>query len=238
MSVAIDPTGIVLVSRLLSVGFTPPDDGSVEEMSVLTALAGRRACEEGLAELLAELELALNDEGAVAQLPAEYEGLFGGAVRCPPYEGSYEADPFRGSRQMADLAGFYRAFGAESSGPAAERPDHAGCELEFLSFLAARRLEAEEAGETESAAICLEAEDAFLRDHLGRWLPALCREVGEASSSPVYTLLAAAGERFVAAELARRGIEPALLRRRGRRSAVEGDAFACGDAEVGPQDLS
>jgi TorA maturation chaperone TorD len=132
---------------------------------------------------------------------------------------------------MADVAGFYRAFGAEPSGPAAERPDHAGCELEFLSFLAAKRLAAEDAGQDEHAAVCREAEEAFLRDHLGRWFPTFCREVAEESDSYVYRLLAVTGERFVGAELARRGIATTPLRPR-RRTAVEGDEVTCGGEAV------
>ena len=128
---------------------------------------------------------------------------------------------------MADVAGFYRAFGAEPSGPAAERPDHAGCELEFLSFLAAKRLDAEQAGEAEVAGVCGEAETAFLRDHLGRWFPTFCREVAEASGCEVYRLLAVAGGQFTAAQLARRGLGQAPLRAR-RRTAVEADDVTCG----------
>jgi TorA maturation chaperone TorD len=128
---------------------------------------------------------------------------------------------------MADLNGFYRAFGAAPSGPAAERPDHAGCELEFLSFLVLRRLDAEEAGDAEGAAVCRQAEDAFLREHLGRWFPTFCRDVARASESPIYRLLALAGERVVVRELAARELEPAPLPRRAR-TAVEGDSVTCG----------
>lgn len=226
-SPVVEPTGVAVVSRLLSLGFTPPDEEGLEQLRRLTVLSARTVQEEGLAELLGELEHLLDDDDVLDELAPEYEALFGGAVRCSPYETSYEVDPFRTSRQLADLAGFYRAFGADSSGPAAERPDHAGCELEFLSFLAAKRLEAEEADDAERVAVCLAAEEAFLRDHLGRWFPSFCREAAAAATSPVYRLLALAGERFVVAELARRGIEPAPLPPR-RRTAVEGDEIACG----------
>ena len=219
---------LAVLYRLLSLGFTSPDEETVEQARRLCVLGARHVQEDGLAELLGELEHALDDDDLLDELQAEHDLLFGGAVRCPPYEGSYEADPFRQGRQIADLAGFYRAFGADSSGSAAERPDHAGCELEFLSFLAAKRLAALEAGDEEHAAVCLDAEETFLRDHLGRWFPAFCRDVAQATSSSAYRLLALAGERFVVAELARRGIEPAPLSLRRWLSAVEGDEVACG----------
>ena len=98
-----------------------------------------------------------------------------------PYEGSYEDDPFRQARQMSDISGFYRAFGAEAHGPAFERPDHAGCELEFLAYLGARRLVAENADHLDEADLCVEVEEGFLREHAGRWLPTFFRAVEQAA---------------------------------------------------------
>ena len=168
------------------------------------------------------------DGASSAELAGEFVRLFDGEVRCPPYEGSYEVDPFRHARQMADVAGFYRAFGAEVSG---ERPDHAGAELEFLSFLSARRVAALADGRVEPAEVCARAEDAFLLDHLGRWFPAFCRKVAAETSSPFYAALARLGERVVRRELARRGLRPEPL---GKRVtwAVEGDAVECGGPPV------
>jgi len=40
----------------------------------------------------------------------------GGKVEVARYEGSYEDDPFRQARQMSDIAGFCRAFGAGAHG--------------------------------------------------------------------------------------------------------------------------
>ena len=232
MSAVVEPTGVAIVSRLLSLGFSPPDEAAVEQLRRLTVLAARTVADDGLAELFVQLELALDDDELLDELRVSYEALFGGAVRVAPYEGSYEADPIRSSRELADVAGFYRAFGAEPGGPAAERADHAGCELEFLSFVAARRLEAAEAGEEEQADVCASAEDAFLRDHLGRWFPGFCREVAASADHVVYRLLALAGERFLVAELARRGLEVREATSRPR-SAVEGDEVRCGPDDAG-----
>ena len=212
---------LAALARILSLVFAYPDDDALEEIGALArGLLARAELAQGLAEPLEELVAAL-DGGGLAQ---EYGALFDGAAPCPPYGGSYEADPFRHARQMADAAGFYRAFGAEVSG---ERPDHAGAELEFFAFLVAKRVVARAAGAEEAAEVCRRAEDIFLLDHLGRWFPALCRGVAAETSSPYYAALARLGRRVVGAELAQRGLRPEPLGKRVKW-AVEGDAVECG----------
>jgi putative dimethyl sulfoxide reductase chaperone len=219
---------LVALSRLLALAFAPPDDEALVELELLARglheLAGGR--DPDLAELA-----RLAAEVRAADLAGEYERLFDADAPCPPYEGSYEADPFRQTRQMADVAGFYRAFGARADG---ERPDHAACELEFLSFLVAMRLAAEERGAAEDAAICVEAENAFLGDHLVRWIPTFCRRVGETTSSPFYASVACLGDRLATSELTRRGLEPEPLGAR-RRSTVEVDVLECGATAAAPE---
>ena len=215
---------LAALARLLSLGFGPPDGETLEEMAAIArGLGARDESREPVSALLEALEGASSGE-----LAGEFVRLFDGEVRCPPYEGSYEADPFRHARQMADVAGFYRAFGAQVSG---ERPDHAGAELEFLSFLSARRVAALAEGGGDAEEVCAKAEDSFLLDHLGRWFPAFCRKVTAETSSPFYAALALLGERVVRRELARRGLRPEPL---GKRVtwAVEGDAVECGGPPI------
>ena len=86
---------------------------------------------------------------------------------CPAYETAYTAKHlFQASEQMADVAGFYRAFGVEPHG---ERPDSLAMELEFSYLLALKEAYALEHHGRAQIAICRRAERAFFRDHLGRW---------------------------------------------------------------------
>lgn len=208
--------------RLLSLGFAPPSEDTVDEVVALA---------ESLLELdpWPEIEDVLSAACSIraVELASEFHALFGGTVRVSPYEGSYELDPIRQGREMADVMAFYRAFGAEPSGPASERPDHVGCELEFLAFLELRLLAAVEA--EEDAELLGAIRDSFLRDHAGRWLPTFFADVYETSDERgVYRALAALGARWVREELERRGVECAPLARRRQRLSVEGDSFACG----------
>jgi TorA maturation chaperone TorD len=214
-------------SRLLALGFTVPHETSLAEMRWIADALLHDAPPGPGTEALAQLAGALRDPAVVAAAPSDYSSLFDRDAPCPPYEGSYDGDPFRQVRQMSDVAGFYRAFGAEAAGPYADRPDHVACELEFLSFLVLREIAAEEEGREEDAVTCRAAADAFLRDHLGRWLGPFCEAVAASAPSALYAALARFGAVAVRDELARRGIRPAPLGER-RRWSVEADELVCG----------
>lgn len=92
--------------------------------------------------------------------------------------------------EMADVAGFYKAFGVEVN-PEAVRVDHITSELEFMNLLAVKEsIALAEEGDGEHAQICHDASRAFLRDHLGRWAPRLGDLLAGSDVDPV---LCAAG---------------------------------------------
>ncbi len=221
-----DGARLAALWRLLSLGFAPPTEDTLAEVEALADVLSE-------AEPIPELHRVLEAVRGVwpADASAQYAWLFRGTVRVAPYEGSYEIDPIQQGRQMADVAAFYRAFGAQAHGPVAERPDFVGCELEFLAFLELRRLGAAQSDEDESHVRLLDdIGDSFLRDHAGRWLPAFLADVlAAAADAPLYRELAALGLRVVRDELARRGIESSLPKRPARLS-VEADTFECGSA--------
>jgi TorA maturation chaperone TorD len=217
--------GVALAAlwRLLSLGFTSPTEETVAEVDVLADGLVEAGAPSEVAEVLEAIRASELEE-----LGAQFSALFRGTVRVPPYEGSYEVDPLRQGRQMADAAAFYRAFGAEAHGPTIERPDFVGCELEFLSFLELRRLAGVEADE-EGVDLVEEIGDTFLADHAGRWLPTFFADVErESATAPFYRALAVLGARVMSEQLELRGIEPSPLPRRRTRSSVERDSFECG----------
>ena len=105
---------------------------------------------------------------------SEYQQIFGLMIskKCPPYETEYCPQTFSvyRSQQLADIAGFYRAFGLEPSLDMPERHDHIALELEFMSWLIAKREYAFQAAEKVS--ICIDAQQRFFKEHLAWWAPA------------------------------------------------------------------
>ncbi len=112
-------------------------------------------------------------------LIAKYDELFGLLLSrdCPPYETEYCPQTFSvyRSNQLADIAGFYNAFGVEPCRTNPERADHITLELEFMSWLILKETRACEIRGQDSAdaQVCREAQQRFLTEHLLWWAPAL-----------------------------------------------------------------
>ncbi len=157
-----DETTVALVRQaaygLISLGFQYPDSQLVETLCEaqrwsawpewLGDLDGDAA--KRLAELRALLEPFAVAGGHThkdgsAGLQDAFNGLFGHAVRgkCPPYELEYgRAEIIQQASGLADIAGFYTAFGMEVSQNAFDRADHVAVESEFMSVLCAKEAHA------------------------------------------------------------------------------------------------
>ena len=217
------PLHAAALLRLLALALAPQRRASLAEVE---ALAGALAERPGATPELAELADAA--AGSAEEIALAHQRLFAPDA-VSPYEASIELDPFRQARQMADVSGFYGAFGAEAHGPAADRPDHAGTEVEFLAFLALRRLQADAAGESDEAARCAEIEASFLASHAGRWLPPFFRALEAAADDGFHRALGRLGAAVIEGEIARRGLEvEQVAAERGTRLSVEADEIECG----------
>lgn len=134
-----------------------------------------------------------------AGLDAELARLFIRGV-VPPYETSYESArsaPGGKTLALADIAGFYRAFGFQAHG---DRPDHLAPELEFVSLLCVKEAYARLTGEDEGAGVCAEARGKFIREHLAPWLPEFRERVVQESADPAVSAAAAATVAIVMAD--------------------------------------
>ncbi|MEE9294980.1 MAG: molecular chaperone TorD family protein [Phycisphaerae bacterium] len=137
------------------------------------------------------------------ELQDTFNKLFGHAVRgkCPPYELEYQrGEIIQRASTLADIAGFYEAFGVTVTESAHDRPDHVAVECEFMSVLCTKEAHAIETADDDHLDICLEAQRGFLRDHLARWLPAFADRVGQESPGGFYGALAGFAAAFIAAE--------------------------------------
>ncbi len=129
--------------------------------------------------------------------------------------------------ELADINGFYRAFGVEVSKENPDLPDHLTTELEFYSTLLMKVAYAESLGLFEEAEITLEANKAFLEDHLGRWVGALCREVNERKAPSPYPESLSLIESVVAAECGFMGAKPSPLTEPLAQTPLDKEPLTC-----------
>ena len=161
----------------------------------------------GLSAEVAELQAAIPSLRADPRiLDREYATLFlKGEV--PPFEASY-APGMRLTQELADVAGFFRAFGVKTRD---ERPDHLVSELELMAFLCLKEAIALGNRLSTEADVCRQAQAAFLRDPLARWVSTLARGVSERATLPVYPILLRMVEKTVAHDASVLGVVPEAI---------------------------
>ncbi len=193
--------------------------------------------------LLAEFHAALAFTGAEAStaldaLRDRHAALFGHAVRgkCPPYELEYGAGEIvQRASDLADIGGFYRAFGLQLADGAAERADHAVVECEFMSVLCAKEAYGLQIGDQLMVEAVRDARRMFLRDHVSQWMLAFARRLAQSHPEGLYGRLGAFLEEMLADECAVLGVPagPAWLDLRPIDEVAE-TSFECGVEESAP----
>lgn len=146
-----------------------------------------------------------------AEFQLRYQRLFGHTIskEFPPYETEYgHLHPFRQPQELADISGFYHAFGFGISSDAKERCDFIGVELEFMYLLALKEAHALARNMAAEINICRDGQKRFLEAHLGAWVPAFATLVQRATTDELFVNLALLANSFVVRETARLGVTP------------------------------
>ncbi len=235
-----------LIYRFVAGAYRYPESGTRD-----TVRQQNRAISEALAALADSSDLRLRecfaDLQAAAQtstaetLESDYISLFGHAVqgRCPLYEAEYsESDErLQQPHELSDLSAFYRAFGLGLGEKVRERVDFLAVECEFMAFLCVKQAYAEEHRDAELAAVTVDAARKFLRDHLGRWVPACARRTIDQSHAPFYTALARFTLAYVIDDCQRLAVTPGSEHLKLRLPLKESDAclscpMAAGDSQA------
>lgn len=97
------------------------------------------------------------------KLIAEYDRLFRAEAIWLYAAEHLSENEFQRVHHLADIMGFYRAFGLE---PDKDRADSLACQLEFMHYLIYKAQRAMEFEDKEKAAVCLEAQKKFLAEYL------------------------------------------------------------------------
>jgi putative dimethyl sulfoxide reductase chaperone len=225
------------IYSVLALGFQPPTEQILSRLLTPESRASLAGAATLLypgreSDLVASIEaLAQAGENDSAALASRYHFLFGHTARgeITPYETEYGNEAlFQQPQELGDLMGFYRAFGLAMRADKHERPDHVSCEFEFLMFLAVKEAYALEHNDRAMKEETCKAEILFMRDHVGRFLPAFVGQLQRADRSGFYGKLGELCRRFVAAEADRLQV-PLGAANLGLRPADDGRIpMACG----------
>jgi TorA maturation chaperone TorD len=192
----------------LALGLQPPTREMLERIESDEArralpLAADTIDPEGASGLAdAVLRLTRLPRARIDDLAVRHSQFFGHTARglvCP-YETEYATDAlFRQPQELADIAGYYAAFGLKPRAEDGERVDHVSCECEFAGFLGRKEAFALGAGpeagaSSESRLEMLDttrkASRSFLKDHLGRFGTAFGLKLSQEDAGGLHGLLA------------------------------------------------
>ena len=178
------------VYAALARGFSQPDEASLEFLLQCGQVEIKD--DSAVARCLA-VRLESVKPTDLQELQEAYMQLFDPVNGPFPYESEHtKTHEFSKANILADIMGFYRAFGVE---PTNDRADHVAAELEFMHFLMVKEMHASSKGEHENALICRQARESFFREHLAPWTDDLLQtirasiEVGKGKLIPFYTHL-------------------------------------------------
>jgi TorA maturation chaperone TorD len=219
------------VYQALALGFSPPD----------ALVRERLASEEGAAMFRAALAAAgtpVDFAPGCDRLEDRHADLFGHTARgrVSPYETEYgPSDLFAQPRDLADIGALLAAFGLVVDASRHERSDHVRVECELMAFLARKEAWAIEGGDEATLGEIRKAERLFLRDHLGRFVPALAAQLARHDPGGFYGALGSALGRFVEAECARFDVHAGPPTLRVSLPVADDVPMACGSCEAAPE---
>ncbi len=178
--------------KIFSLLFRFPDEEIVELVKTIVAEAPVEVLDTKLRSSAGLFKQAIVDADS-GEFVTEYSRLFTGGGLCRTNENDYEKLSFSMTEKLADVAGFYEAFGFEMAAGVGERPDFIGTELDFINLLLLKQAYATENDWLEHSEISAGALNKFMESHFVNWVPKLCIALGElATSGGVYATGAAA----------------------------------------------
>ncbi len=211
--------------RLLSEALTYPCKEGMARLKVTA---------ERLARAMQEFTSGLQHLGetigrsTVEALASEYVRIFERNSPCSPREGSWNARGIGGRPALlADIAGFYAAFGLHVGEGLGDTEDHLAAELEFLGFLALKLAYAESSGNDEGVSVVREAMGAFWSEHLGGFVVPFTCALEETTTEEFYRAVARLLRAWAGRESSQLGVSLCQSAQPKSENAAEAECFTC-----------
>lgn len=214
------------IYRVLATALVHPSRDTLGYVAVTADRLARSASTE-LRELLESLRHCAQHT-LPSSLASEYLRIFERDSPCSPREGSWNLQGVMNRPALlADVAGFYAAFGVRVGDVLGDSEDHIAAELEFLSFLSLKLAYAMAENNEEGAAVVQDATRAFWSDHLGRFVLPFTRNLEETTTEEFYRASARLLREWAKSESRRLDVTLAETAERAARTAIEADCLVC-----------
>lgn len=190
-------TGEAILYQAVSVLFSRPGSDKFSLLmepdfkeQVLAAARLRDTFKDGAGELVSDLEMTFKKASNTSKgMAHDYSLLFGHTLsnELSPYEMEFlqNDEIFYRTQRLADLQGFYAAFGFEVN--SIERADHISVESEFIALLLTKEAYAvaNDLGD-EAVEVCNTAKANFLKEHYAGWVRKLATNLSDMGEQPFY----------------------------------------------------
>lgn len=220
--------------RVVALAFAAPRPGRAAEMRAALFRLGIDRLDPAVQRVVSVARRAWlgASQGVLAD---EYLRLFMGRAPVSLHETAYGDGRRVNGRpvELADIGGYYAAFGIQLKDASPDLPDHVSAECEFLSMMLLKEAYALDNGWTAEWRLTRRAAAGFLHDHLGRWPHCLLPGLREEGAPDSYLTMARLLEILVAAECRRLGVRPELTDTRMPFDPVQEDEFTCPRAVEG-----
>lgn len=143
------------------------------------------------------------DEESLTELAVDYVRTFighgiDGHSAAYPFESVYTSVKRLMMQDSRDqVLAIYRSEHLEKDDSWNEGEDHIALELEFMKTMANRTADALDAGDEAEAARLVRVQHSFIADHLGKWFPAMARDMRRFAKTDLYQGLADLTEGFL-----------------------------------------
>ena len=240
-----DALARAVVYRTTSLALQPPSEDRLHQMGaqegfgpVLAAarLVGRQA---GTGDLAAAAARLAATPPVIDEMRDHFVRLFGHTARglvCPCETEYGPENGFHQPQQLADIAGYYLAFGLQPAAGTDARVDHIACECEFMDFLNRKEavlldaaIRSDEAQETLDAT--RQAARTFLRDHLALFGCAFAARLANEDRDGCYGAIAWLLLTLLKADCARLGVGTGPTDLVVRPEEAHDVPMACGTAD-------
>jgi TorA maturation chaperone TorD len=231
-----------VVYHALSLGFQMPTAERLRRLGVDERFAPVAAALETLdpepgseSRKSAAMGLASFVEPNVDRLTASFVRLFGHTTRgliCACETEYGDDNQFHQPQQLADIAGYYLAFGLRPVLASDVRADHVACECEFMDFLNRKLalLLTSDRADAETLDATRDAARSFLRDHLGHFGRAFATRLIAEDPDGLFGRLASVLREVLDAECRRLAIAGGPVDLLVRPPAEDDVPMACGTA--------